>query len=102
MLAAITFGFLNANPHELRSQLSMKITLSLFYDNLKLDLKKNHDSYSLRGIAKPAIQLLKDKVPFDELGVDFLDQLEPERKARYHAKRLEELGYEVSLTQKVA
>lgn len=46
--------------------------------------------------------VLKNKVPFYELGVDFLDNLEPERKAYYHTKRLEELGYNVSVTKKVA
>jgi transposase len=46
--------------------------------------------------------ILKKKVPFHELGVDFLDNLEPERKAKYHAKRLEELGYEIKITKKVA
>lgn len=46
--------------------------------------------------------LLKKKVPFHELGVNFLDNLEPERKAKYHTKRLEELGYEIKITKKVA
>ena len=46
--------------------------------------------------------MLKNKVPFNELGVDFLDNLEPERKAKYHTKRLEELGYHVMITQKIA
>lgn len=46
--------------------------------------------------------LLKNKVPFHELGVDFLDKLEPERKAKYHLKRLEELGYHVTSTKKAA
>jgi transposase len=45
--------------------------------------------------------LLKNKVPFHELGVDFLDKLEPERKAKYHMKRLEELGYHVTSTKKI-
>ena len=45
--------------------------------------------------------LLKNKVPFYDLGVDFLDKLEPERKAKYHLKRLEELGYHVTSTKKV-
>lgn len=49
-----------------------------------------------------AYHVLKNKVPFFELGVDFLDNLEPERKAYYHTKRLEELGYNVTVTKKVA
>lgn len=46
--------------------------------------------------------MLKQKVSFHELGVDFLDNIEPERKVKYHAKRLEELGYEIKLIRKVA
>lgn len=46
--------------------------------------------------------MLKDNVPFNELGADFLDNLEPERKARYHEKRLEELGYHVKISRKIA
>lgn len=45
--------------------------------------------------------MLKDKRAFEDLGVDYLNNLEPERKARYHAKRLEELGYEVKMCKKV-
>lgn len=45
--------------------------------------------------------MLRDNVPFNELGVDFLDKMEPERKARYLEKRLEELGYNVTITKKV-
>jgi transposase len=46
--------------------------------------------------------MLKEKKGFEELGVDFLDKLEPERKAKYHLKRLEELGYEIKMNKKVA
>lgn len=46
--------------------------------------------------------MLKDNIPFHEMGVDFLDKLEPERKAKYHAKRLEELGYHIQVTKKIA
>jgi transposase len=46
--------------------------------------------------------ILKSRIPFNELGIDFLDKLEPERKARYHEKRLEELGYHVVLNKKIA
>jgi transposase len=41
--------------------------------------------------------MLKDKVPYTELGGDFFDRLEPERQRRYLVKRLEALGYEVVL-----
>ena len=46
--------------------------------------------------------MLKDGVPYHELGVDFLDRLEPERKVKYHSKRLEEMGYHVIVTKKIA
>jgi transposase len=46
--------------------------------------------------------MLKNNVSFQELGVDFLDNLEPERKAKYHEKRLEELGFHVVLSRKIA
>jgi transposase len=45
--------------------------------------------------------MLRDSKPFHELGDDFLDKLEPERKAKYHEKRLEELGYHVVVTKKI-
>jgi transposase len=45
--------------------------------------------------------MLKDKIPFHDLGPDFLDKLEPERKAKYYEKRLEELGYHVMITKKI-
>lgn len=46
--------------------------------------------------------MLKGNVAFHELGVDFLDNLEPGRKATYYAKRLEELGYHVVVSKKIA
>lgn len=46
--------------------------------------------------------VLKSKINFYELGTDFLDKLEPERKAKYHEKRLEELGYHVIISKKAA
>jgi transposase len=46
--------------------------------------------------------MLKHNIAFEEIGVDFLDKLEPERKARYHEKRLAELGYQVQITKKTA
>lgn len=46
--------------------------------------------------------MLKNNVAFHELGINFLDSLEPERKAKYHEKRLEELGYHVVLSKKIA
>jgi transposase len=46
--------------------------------------------------------MLKDNISFQELGADFLNNLEPERKAQYHIKRLEELGYHVNFSKKIA
>lgn len=46
--------------------------------------------------------MLKDNLEFNELGKHFLDELEPERKAKYHEKRLEELGYHVVISKKIA
>lgn len=46
--------------------------------------------------------MLRDNIPFHEMGRDYLDTLEPERKAKYHEKRLEELGYHVIVTKKIA
>lgn len=45
--------------------------------------------------------MLKKKVPFDELGAQYLDQLQAERKVKYHIKKLEEMGYHVSKVEKI-
>lgn len=45
--------------------------------------------------------MLKKKMPFNELGAQYLDQLQAERKVKYHIKRLEEMGYHVSMVEKV-
>lgn len=45
--------------------------------------------------------MLKKKMPFDELGAQYLDQLQAQRKVKYHVKRLEEMGYHVSMVEKV-
>ena len=42
--------------------------------------------------------MLKSEVEYRELGVEYLDRLEPERLRRYLVKRLERLGYQVTLT----
>jgi transposase len=41
--------------------------------------------------------LLKEDVEYADLGADFFDRLEPERLKRYLVKRLERLGYAVTL-----
>jgi transposase len=45
--------------------------------------------------------LLKTPVEYQDLGRDYFDKLNPEQFRRYLVKRLEGLGYEVSLTPKV-
>lgn len=42
--------------------------------------------------------MLKDGREYAELGADYLDQLDPRRVTRYLVKRLERLGYDVTLT----
>ena len=41
--------------------------------------------------------VMKNKVPYKELGEDFFDRLNASRLARYYKRRLETLGFEVSL-----
>lgn len=45
--------------------------------------------------------ILKKRCEYKELGAGFLDKLQSERKAKYHVKRLEELGYHVQTVEKV-
>jgi transposase len=42
--------------------------------------------------------MLKSDVEYQDLGVEYLDRLDPERLRRYLVKRLEGLGYQVTLT----
>ena len=44
-----------------------------------------------------AYHLLKERTIYRELGADFFDRLNPERMRRYFVKRLQRLGFEVSL-----
>src|SRR4051794_41916029 len=41
--------------------------------------------------------MLKSDVEYQDLGVEYLDRLDPERLRRYLVKRLERLGYQVTL-----
>ena len=41
--------------------------------------------------------VLKYKLPYRELGGDFLDRLEPERMKRQLVRRLEKMGHRVTL-----
>jgi transposase len=42
--------------------------------------------------------MLRSDVEYKDLGVEYLDRLDPERLRRYLVKRLERLGYQVTLT----
>ena len=44
-------------------------------------------------------KMLKHGQSYSELGADYRDNLDPQRQTRYHVKRLERLGYEVTLSQ---
>jgi transposase len=46
--------------------------------------------------------VLERGVFYEELGADYFDRQDPDRLARYHARRLAELGYEVSMQPKPA
>ena len=45
-----------------------------------------------------AYHLLKTGQPYRDLGAAYFDQLDAERIQRHHVKRLQQLGYEVTLT----
>jgi transposase len=42
--------------------------------------------------------VLRTEQPYTELGADYLDQLDATRIERHHVRRLEQLGYAVTLT----
>jgi len=44
--------------------------------------------------------MLKNNVAYSDLGADYFERLEPERLRRYLVKRLERLGYDVTLSAK--
>jgi hypothetical protein len=41
--------------------------------------------------------LLRDHVPYDELGADYYQPQDPARRARAHVRHLEQLGFTVTL-----
>lgn len=49
-----------------------------------------------------AYHILKDKVAYKELGMNYLDNRSKERVRRYHMNKLVQLGYEVLLVEKKA
>jgi hypothetical protein len=46
--------------------------------------------------------VLQDKEPYTDLGADYFDKLDIKKVERHHIRRLEQLGYTVSLTPKEA
>ena len=46
--------------------------------------------------------LLRDHVPYADLGPDYFDRLDQARVERHHVRRLEQLGYTVTLSPAVA
>ena len=44
--------------------------------------------------------ILRDKKPYTDLGADYFDTLDTARVERHHVRRLEQLGYTVTLTPK--
>jgi transposase len=42
--------------------------------------------------------LLRDHRPSSDLGADYFDQLDRQRAERHHVRRLQQLGYTVTLT----
>jgi transposase len=46
--------------------------------------------------------LVRDHVPYTDLGPDYFDRLDKARVERHHVRRLEQLGYSVTLSPAVA
>lgn len=42
--------------------------------------------------------MLRDNKPYQDLGVDYFNKLNPQQRIRYHVRRLQELGQEVELS----
>ena len=53
-------------------------------------------------ILKIAYALLTRRTPYKDLGPDYFDLLQRDRRVVYHRKRLEALGYDVDITEKAA
>jgi hypothetical protein len=45
--------------------------------------------------------MLRDQRPYTDLGADYFDRLDTARLERQHVRRLEQLGYTVTLTPTV-
>jgi hypothetical protein len=46
--------------------------------------------------------MIRSGASYTELGADFFDRLEPERLTHYYVKRLQRLGYTVTLESSAA
>lgn len=46
--------------------------------------------------------VLREQRPYCDLGAEYFDRLETARMKRYHVRRLEQLGYRVTLAPVVA
>jgi hypothetical protein len=46
--------------------------------------------------------MLRDQQPYTDLGADYFDRLDTDRVERHHVRRLEQLGYTVTLAPSVA
>jgi hypothetical protein len=46
--------------------------------------------------------IIKEKVPYNELGPAYLDNRRKDKILQYHMKKIAELGYELQLTEKAA
>lgn len=46
--------------------------------------------------------ILKEKIGYKELGIDYLDKRNKTKTLRYFMKKIENLGYDVLLAEKVA
>jgi hypothetical protein len=44
--------------------------------------------------------VLRDKKPYTDLGADYFDKLDTQRVQQHHVRRLEQLGFEVTLSPK--
>lgn len=49
-----------------------------------------------------AYHMLKEGVPYRELGEDYLNKRNKDKVIRYHRKQLERLGFEITVTEKMA
>ena len=42
--------------------------------------------------------MLRDNKPYNDLGVDYFDKINPQQKIRYHVRKLQELGQQVEIS----